>query len=114
MLLDEPKKVQEHLTEAKTNFVARYPRFSHFSEVLYHLLKELLIFLCFIIFFIMIIVAEKNVINWGYQIIIAIFLLVYVAVGNKAPPKTGLKRLQVIWNSIIYYTFIVLVAIISF
>lgn len=93
MLYDDPKKVQGYLDEAKTNFTTRYPTLSHCGEVIYHLIKELLIFFCFIIFFIMVIVAEKNVLNWGYLIIIGVFQMVYVVVSNKAPPRTGLNRL---------------------
>ena len=85
-----------------------------FGETSYNLMKELLVFLCFIILFIMVIFAEKNLINWGFQIIIGVFLIVYMVVGNKSPSRTGLNRLRSIWKALIYYSAIILLVIITF
>lgn len=67
----------------------RYPRLYHFAELMGHLNKELLVLFVFIIFFIMVIFAPKTIINWGFQIIICIFVIVYVAVGNVKDLRSG-------------------------
>lgn len=67
-----------------------------------------MILICFVIFFMMIILTQKSIINWGFQIIICIFMITYVAVGNNAQPGTGIKRLDKVWNLIIYYAGLVL------
>ena len=78
------------------------------------MIKEFLILICFIIFFMMIIFSTKSVINWGFQIIICIFIITYVGVGNNEPPKTGMRRLDKVWNLIIYYAASVLVLQITY
>lgn len=77
--------MNEYLEKSKHNFKVRYPKLYHCQELIYHLVKEFLIFVCFIIFFLIIIIAQKNLINWGFQIILGIFLIAYVAVGNDEP-----------------------------
>jgi uncharacterized membrane protein YdbT with pleckstrin-like domain len=62
----------------------------------------------------MIIFMEKNMINWGFQIILCVFLITYSAVRNDAPSDRGFKRLTYVWSIIIYYTSIVLLAIVTF
>jgi len=68
----------------------------------------------FIVCFAIIIFADKNLINWGFQFILGIFLIAYLGVGNYSPPNTGLKRLSFIWGILIYYSALVLIAIILF
>jgi len=65
-LFDDPKEVEKYLNATKSNFKAKNPGFYHGLEITFFLIKELLIFICFIIFFIMVIVADKNLINWIY------------------------------------------------
>ena len=36
----------------------------------------------FVVFFVIIIFSDKNIINWGFQIIICFFIITYVGVGN--------------------------------
>lgn len=108
-LLDDEKQVKMFADNMSKNFKNRYPKVYHFWELLQHLIKEFLILLCFVIFFMMIIISTKSFINWGFQIIICIFIITYVGVGNNEPPKTGMKRLDKVWNLIIYYAALVLV-----
>jgi hypothetical protein len=53
-------------------------------------------------------------VNWGFQIIICIFIVTYVGVGNNTPQHTGVRRLNVVWNLIIYYAAIVLLSQITY
>ncbi len=41
-------------------------------------------------------------------------MITYVAVGNNAPAHTGIKRLDRVWNIIIYYAGFVLVLQITY
>jgi hypothetical protein len=54
------------MTDCKTNFKNKNPGSFRFGELFYNLTKSFLIFVVFIAFFFMIIMSEKNLINWGY------------------------------------------------
>ena len=113
-LLQDDKMVAKYSESATTNFKKRYPRIYHVWELLHHLKKEFLILLTFIVFFMIIIFSSKSIINWGFQIIICIFIITYVGVGNDAPSDTGAKRLQKVWFLIIWYASFVLVLQITY
>lgn len=45
--------------------------------------KEFLVLFSFMIFFIIIIVTNKSIINWGFQIILCIFIITYIGVNKR-------------------------------
>ena len=96
---------------ATKNFKERYPKIENFWELLRHAKKEFLVLLTFVVFFVIIILSDKNIINWGFQIIICIFIITYVGTGvNKnLDHDSGIKRLQKIWFLIIWYASFVLI-----
>jgi len=100
--------------EAQANFKERYPGLAHFFELLRHMKKEFLILLTFTVFFVIIIFSDKNIINWGFQIIICIFIIAYVGYGNRLADDTGLNRLHRVWFLIIWYASFVLIVQITF
>ncbi len=65
LLMDE-EAVKGYQEKVSVNFKARYPRIAHFWELIQHLKKEFLILLTFIVFFVIIIFSDKNIINWGF------------------------------------------------
>ena len=79
-----------------------------------HMKKEFLILLTFVVFFVIIIFSDKNIINWGFQIIICVFIITYVGVGNHLKQDNGIRRLQRIWFLIIWYASFVLIVQITF
>lgn len=115
-LLQDRDHVNRNADEATKNFKDRYPRIAHFWELLRHAKKEFLVLLTFVVFFVIIIFSDKNIINWGFQIIICIFIITYVGTGvNKhLDSDTGIKRLQKIWFMIIWYASFVLIVQITF
>lgn len=82
--------------------------------MLQHIKKEFLILLTFIVFFVMIIFSAKNIINWGFQIIICLFIITWVGVKNHVAHDNGIRRLQRVWPLIIWYSAFVLVVQITF
>jgi hypothetical protein len=92
----------------------RHTSIYHFWELLQHIKKEFLILLTFVIFFVIIIFSDKNIINWGFQIIICIFIITWVGVKNHVAHDNGIKRLQKVWFLIIWYSGFVLIVQITF
>jgi hypothetical protein len=76
--------------------------------------KEFLILITFTVFFVIIIFSDKNIINWGFQIIICIFIVAYVGYGHHLVDDNGIKRLQRVWFLIIWYASFVLIVQITF
>ena len=114
-LLKDEEAVKNYSEQVAVNFKARYPRIAHFWELMQHLKKEFLILLTFIVFFVIIIFSDKNIINWGFQIIICIFIITYVGVGpHGGAADNGIKRLQNVWFLIIWYSSFVLIVQITF
>jgi hypothetical protein len=107
-LTQNEKLVDKFADEVSGNFKQRYPRIYHFWELLQHIKKECLILLTFIVFFVIIIFSDKNIINWGFQIIICIFIVTYVGVSHTAH-ENGINRLQRVWFMIIWYSAFVLI-----
>jgi hypothetical protein len=116
--LTHDSRVVDRCTESvASGFQQRYPRIAHSWELLQHLKKEFLVLLTFAVFFLIIICSDKNIINWGFQIVICLFIITYV--GTVSPTTstsssagggdTGLKRLQRIWFLIIWYSSFVLI-----
>ena len=112
--MSNDKLLADNMKKIKVTLKNRYPKISQVVDLILHLYKELLIFLAFVIYFTIIIFAQKNLINWGFQFILGIFLIAYLGVGNYAPIYTGLRRLSFVWNSIIYYSAFVLISTIIF
>ncbi len=99
---------------ARDSFKKRYPRLFHLWEIIQHLKKEFLILLSFTVFFMLIILTTKSIINWGFQIILCIFIITYIGVGNEAPRGSGIKRLSTVWFMIIWYSSLVLILQITY
>ena len=113
-LLADAGTVRKHQEEVTANFRTRYTRLYHLWELLQHIKKEFLILLTFIVFFVMIIFSAKNIINWGFQIIICLFIITWVGVKNHVAHDNGIRRLQRVWPLIIWYSAFVLVVQITF
>lgn len=73
-----------------------------------------MILLSFTIFFMLIILTTKSIINWGFQIILCIFIITYIGVGNATPRGSGIRRLSKVWFMIIWYSSIVLILQITY
>lgn len=112
-LTHDEKLIEKYTDEVSSNFKTRYPRMFHVWELLQHIKKEFLILLTFIVFFVIIIFSDKNIINWGFQIIICIFIITYVGVNHTAH-ENGISRLQRVWFMIIWYSAFVLIVQITF
>lgn len=112
-ILKDETVVVKYSNNARDNFKKRYPRFYHFWEIIQHLKKEFLILLSFMAFFMIIIVTTKSIINWGFQIILCIFIITYIGVSNESS-SSGIKRLSKVWFMIIWYSSLVLIMQISF
>lgn len=61
-----------------------------------------------------IIVTTKSIINWGFQIILCIFIISYIGVGNESPENSGIKRLSKVWFMLTWYSSLVLILQITY
>ena len=89
----------------------KYPKSTHFVSLAWNLQKEIIIFLSFIIFFLVVIFTGKNMLFWGFFLIICLLLIAYLLVSNdNTDHEAGVKRLARLWGMIIYYSGLVLLA----
>ncbi|TNV88031.1 hypothetical protein FGO68_gene5171 [Halteria grandinella] len=112
-IIKDEKVVNRYQQNARDNFKKRYPRIFHIWEIFQHLKKEFLILVSFMIFFIIIIVTTKSIINWGFQIILCIFIITYIGVSNDTS-SSGIRRLSKVWFLIIWYSSILLLMQITY
>ena len=66
------------------------------------------------VFFMIIILTTKSIINWGFQIILCIFIISYIGVSNESPENSGIKRLSKVWFMITWYSSLVLILQITY
>lgn len=100
--------------KARDNFKNRYPRLFHIWEIIQHLKKEFLVLFSFVVFFMLIILTTKSIINWGFQIILCIFIITYIGVGSNSPQSSGVKRLSKVWFMMIWYSSLILILQITY
>lgn len=62
----------------------------------------------------MIILTTKSLVNWGFQIILCIFIITYIGVTNDDPAGSGPRRLARVWPLIIWYSSLVLLLQITY
>jgi len=73
--------------------------------------KQVKIAFTFLIFYTVIFVCDKNMLNWGFLIVTCAFLAADVATDYENPdPLASRKKLMRGWNIIIYYAAFVLLA----
>lgn len=114
-VLKDERMVAEYRQRAADNFRRRFPRVHHLWEIFEHLKKEFLVLFSFVIFFMMIILTTKSVINWGFQIILCVFIITYIGVNNRdTQAGSGIKRLSRVWFLIIWYSSAVLLLQITY
>jgi len=62
----------------------------------------------------LIILTTKTIVNWGFQIILCIFIITYIGIGNEGPQDSGIKRLSKVWFLIIWYSSLILILQITY
>lgn len=113
-ILKDEELINRYSLRARESFKSRYPRLFHLWEIIQHLKKEFLMLISFTVFFMLIILTTKSIINWGFQIILCIFIITYIGVGNNNPQSSGVKRLSKVWFMIIWYSSLVLILQITY
>jgi hypothetical protein len=108
-ILKDEDLIKKYSIRARDSFKSRYPRLFHLWEIIQHLKKEFLMLISFTVFFMLIILTTKSIINWGFQIILCIFIITYIGVGNNNPQSSGVKRLSKVWFMMIWYSSLVLI-----
>ena len=112
--MKDEELINKFSNRARDSFKSRYPRIFHLWEIIQHLKKEFLMLISFTVFFMLIILTTKSIINWGFQIILCIFIITYIGVGNNNPQSSGVKRLSKVWFMIIWYSSLVLILQITY
>lgn len=113
-ILKDKQTVAHYGALMSSNFRKRYPRIYHMWEILLHVKQEFMVLFAFMLFFMIIIVTTKSIVNWGFQMILCLFIITYIGVRKQDKRDSGLRRLAKVWPLIIWYSSLVLILQITY